>query len=425
MATPVFCGILVLGLRLLLAASPTEAVDVCHAQSTCASQGCVPIPTSLEPIWPSVNADIGWNPGGPCGTKWCGALRCPCGNPLGIDVCEGGGGGGSCNCGPGDPEPCEYTPDFLSAHLLGDASAVEEPVQEPPALPLFAPATGAALDPGHADSLARIREFYRDLRSIHVQATVWIRLPERTGTGELEYWADGGRYRLSTTATPSLGLASDIEAAYDLEQYQLLLKNDSVLVLRRQDPRQLPAPFPNVLFLPVAFLGFEDDACYACEPTVVSSADAERWTARAGAARQASGSSGSEVEILIPGTQLAGEPFYYRVLLARRAGFVNGIELVRGEGEVFRRIALTRYKPVPGTRQRFPWHIVVTDFDAEGGLAGEIHYTIKSMEANAPVAAERFRIPMAEAARVIDEDARAILKHPQLGNGSRRRGCGG
>ena len=279
---------------------------------------------------------------------------------------------------------------------------------------LYMPAAGGrAVSPRHLVALERLRQFYAEIRSVHLDAGAWIWNPTRSGEGTYEYWADGEKYRLRSTADPRLGLAQNVEAAWDLDKFQTHYLEESRLHLREQNLGKVPAAFENPFFLPVSFLTADDDTCPTCETTLKLVMDETRWAARVGLARSVPAGR-SRVNLTLPGGQLAGKPYYHRVLVDTRRNEVLRMELVRPDGRVFGAIDFSRFAPVAGSAIPFPHHIVLTSFDEQGQRSGGVHFMVKTLELNRPIEPERFTLAAADARIVIDEDARTFLKHPRL-----------
>jgi hypothetical protein len=280
--------------------------------------------------------------------------------------------------------------------------------------PLYLPEEGSRELAGrYQGTLDRLRGFYKNLRAAHLEAGVWLNFPHRTGEGAFEYWLEGQKYRSRSTADARLGLASGLVSAYDGERYQLLFEADSRLSLYREPPTQVPAPFMNPLYLPVAFLSPEGDSCPACELTLDAIADETRWQARVGEARGVV-KKGEEGKLILPGGDLQGRPFYYRVTILPNRDLVSKIEYVRPGGKVFRVVDFTRYLRVKGSTYPFPHHIYLTGLDDDGKRMISLHFMVKSLETNIPVEPEKFTIPLSEVRTVIDEDQPTFLQHPQL-----------
>src|SRR6185295_11121656 len=375
---------------------------------------CLPVPTSLRPLSTLGNNDDGFNPGGACGTYSCyRLLRCPCGNALSSSVClDGGGGGGACDCGPNSGGgPCSYSVDDLNKMLdSGKSKSAGHPKSA-----LSAPAQLYLPDIGtreaasrYLDVLKRLRSFYQKIATSSLEAKVSVNFPDRAGEGMVVYQADKEKYRLRSMADPRLGLADGLESAFDGNSYQLFYLADSRLSLHRENPGQVPGPFPNPFFLPVSFLGAAGDACDVCDLSVREIVADSLWLPRENAARGQETGSGSF--LILPGGSLNDQPFYFRLTISAD-GLLSRVESVFSNGDVFRSLDLLKYQPVPGSSQLFPRHIVWNAFDESGQRLGDIHYMITNLQVNAPIEAKSFSIPFRDAKTVIDEDKATFLKH--------------
>ena len=75
----------------------------------------------------------------------------------------------------------------------------------------------------YARSSRRFGSFYLSIQSVHLKARAEITRTEaleprrsaRVGTGTIEYWEIGDRFRRNTRTSPQLGLIDDMDAAYD------------------------------------------------------------------------------------------------------------------------------------------------------------------------------------------------------------------
>lgn len=288
----------------------------------------------------------------------------------------------------------------------------------PPAVPtsLYLPRVGTREDGTRGEAaLRRLRDFYKNLSDVSLKAGAWIWKPDRSGEGDFEYATSGAKYRLKVTLDPRLGFASGLEAAYDGETYQILSLDDSRLSLWREDPGLIPSPLPNPLFLPVAFLGAQDDACSPCDLSVSAVLDEKRWAARVGAARGIPAKAGT-LELLLPGGTLQGEPYYFRVIVFPKRNLVQRIELIRQGGQILSSLDLESYQRSRGASQPFPHHIVLTGWNEKSQRTASIHYMITDLQVNPPPSLDpaRFTISQDLANIVIDESRRSFLKHPNL-----------
>jgi len=266
----------------------------------------------------------------------------------------------------------------------------------------------------YSGALDRLRSFYQALSSVELDATISIWLPQRSGQGTLRYAASGDKYHLRATSDRELGLSFDVEMAYNLDKHQLLNMSMSTLSLYGAAPSFMPAPFPNPLFLPVAFLGMSDESCGGCQPTVKDIAN--RWQSRMGSSF-VTDETPSGPALLVGGAQLQGQPFFYRVYFAGSdRPVVSRIDMVRSNGRVMEQVVFQDYRAVEGGV--FPYHLSVSALSEEGKTLGSIEYTIQYLRLNATVPPDQFTLRFTQVNIVIDEDAHAFLKHPSLNKGA-------
>jgi hypothetical protein len=323
--------------------------------------------------------------------------------------------GAACDCGHlSGQAPCEYSASELNQILdSSKASRLHAEVSHQPET-LFAPDIGSReVAARFVGTLNRLRGFYGSLTAVHLETGAWVNFPERTGEGSFEYWLAGQKYRARWAADARLGIVTGLVAAYDGDHYQLFFEDDSRLSLYKEPPAQVPAPFTNPFYLPVAFLSSEGDNCPACELSLAAIADEKRWRARVDEARGLP-EKGGEGILILPGGRLEGRPFYFQLTLLPQRDLVSKIEYVRPSGQVFRVVELTQYQRVPGTAYPFPHHILLTGFDDEGKRVASLHFMVKSLQVNQPIEPTKFTIPFSEVRTVIDEDQAIFLQHPQL-----------
>lgn len=402
-----------------------SAQFTCHTDVlTCAplEPACIKSPTSFVPVTLVANTGEGWNAGGACGTKSCLLFgifpsRCPCGNPLSTSVCGVSAGGGGCReCGAGIP--CDTSPEVLNRMLQPvdqDQLAAWSRPSIPPVAPrsAYVPAGGSRVVALRTERALRdLVAFYENLRSVRFRATVWAWRPDRSSEGSFAYAAQGDRAFASASIDPRFGLAPAIETAFDGATYQLFYPEDKRLHLSRRPKGAAPFPFPNPLFLPVGFLGWEDDDCSPCIPTRDSILDPARWQARVGAATGRETKEGPVLEL--PGGNAGGEAYFFRIEIDGQTSQVRQIELVRPGGRVLTRLELLDYRTPEGSFFAFPWHIVIAGLGESGESLAELHYTVQELGVNIDLPRERFRIAPERALMIIDEDQRIFLKHPQL-----------
>src|SRR6266567_8813613 len=130
---------------------------------------------------------------------------------------------------------------------------------------------------------------YSKLRSIHfiAHAAIWV-VPhddQVRGTGEFEFWAAADRYRVRCVTSRQLGLASDLEIAFDGDRWQMFEHEHGLLALKKGDNPMMVLALPNPLFLPLDFLSLQTDTCPICAVRLTDLQDPSFWSRRTQTAR--------------------------------------------------------------------------------------------------------------------------------------------
>lgn len=421
------CGFFLIFLCLAIAvASPAGAqcYDEALACKPADDETCKQLPTSLRPMSDkkTLVGFSGWTQS----TANCGATFSfppdPCGKKLSGDHCDGTAqppGGGSCCRGLG----CEYSVTELSESLLGAAVETGEESWELPLSELPSKLwTGSS-----AVAASKVEEAFRELRgifsgwsSLRIQADVAVWLDRSggvTGEGSVDFWQRGDMYRERISVDPRLGLASNVDLAFDGATFWRQLESGGILSLSTFGLGPTPGPVANPLFLPVAFLS-RNETCLVCDLQVLTIRAEERWRDSLSRARLLRG--GDSPLYVFPGSADLTDPYAYRVKLLP-SGLPRRIELVRANGVAFLRIELSHFLPADYAGRprfevpRFPRHIVISSLEGESEeVRATVHYHVRSMILDPDIPPEQFTIDGSGARMVIDEDHRILLKHPQL-----------
>jgi hypothetical protein len=227
------------------------------------------------------------------------------------------------------------------------------------------------------EDMPRSWRLYDAVASVHMQAEVTIAQKGMVGKGSFEYWAEGSKYRIKCQMDPQLGLMSDVDYAFDGENFQFLLHDADTLSIKAGDSRELPSAVPNPFFLPVSYLDPDDDDCRTCALKLRDVKENPRV--------YRSRSKGG-----VPVTLRASD---------------TGIEWLRKDGSVF--ISISYDRPVD---EGFPRRIGLAAFQGSLKLT-EAEFLIRVLEINTAIPPETYQIPTDVAARVWDErDAHAELR---------------
>jgi hypothetical protein len=283
--------------------------------------------------------------------------------------------------------------------------------------------TSADVKKPFQESLDRLREQYRGISSIHMQATahVWrteeYGHPEKEGAGysQFEYWASGDRYRVRTATDPQLGLAPDMDVAFDGELFQFYLHANSHLSIQAGDRPEFLTAVPNPFFLPFFHLERSSDECMPCPLRLSDLEDDSHWTRRMGAAsavaRMVAGPEGEVVFEIPAGRQrLETEVSVFRVHLAGNAGreLPKRIERVDSSGKLVTSLDFGEFRQEgPVT---VPLDIQLRSFDKSGREIMRTHYEIELLEINQSIDADAFVIDHSSIDHVFDVDSNSWIK---------------
>jgi hypothetical protein len=338
-----------------------------------------------------------------------------CGRPVMNYVCEDND---ACGCDPFAPDPCPYVP----IQRLNSSLRVPDPESliTQSAYPLeVAAALGAGRGPSARnrpatqEDVAPVQDLLRflaGLSSVTFDCVASLQSADAGGRGRYEYRAAGDLFRYRVATAPHVGKFTDVEVAYDGDLYQSYRADMGLLSLRREVLRQAPAALPNPLFLPVSFLGLFGDGCPACEYFLSDFASGS-WEPVLSRLYVAQAKEAGLTTVLVPGSELEGQPTYYRIEIAD--GRIVRIWHSSAERDLSR-VLLDRYQQAQGTSLTFPHHIVLTYYDQRGEAADRVAYWFERLRFNEPVDSSLFTIPTEGIPIVLDEDGPRFLKHPQV-----------
>lgn len=271
------------------------------------------------------------------------------------------------------------------------------------------------------DSLARMRAQYESIESVHLLASANIFLandPEGTealGKGSFEYWAQADRYRMDCRTPPRLGLAPDVDVAFDGQLLQLLLREMNTLSIRSGDARQQPVALPNPLFLPLDFVSPRGPDCDGCALRLTDLQTLELWDERVRQARPevlAAPGQGGRRSLSIPGGMVDGEPTRYRLSVegGGRAARLRRIDRLDAAGRLLATVEMDGFRTVRGAAIDFPHEIrvkVLAPGSEESAM--ELEYHVETLEVNVALPDEVFTLEPGEGVRVWDSDAHRFL----------------
>lgn len=255
------------------------------------------------------------------------------------------------------------------------------------------------------------------VRSVHMRASFKLTThggARRSGTGTLEYWEEGERYRVTSKVDPGLGLAMDTDMAFDGQNLYFVSYQDGkkILSVSRQDVRARPTNLPVPLFLPMDFLSPGRDECNGCVLRLKDVSTDALWGTRLADAKVLRG-SGLSTELQIPGGHYHRRPVHFRVRTQK--GQVERIERVIDGGEPLASIDFSEFKTLTTGRGSltFPHRHLLRARDDRRGAILEADIRVESLEVDPRLTPETFRIDLKEMDVAWDSEKRTFLKTSQ------------
>jgi len=285
----------------------------------------------------------------------------------------------------------------------------------------------SAVDDGKGKSardLEELHQKYARVRSVHMIATAKINIYEgqvREGTGTVEYWAEGNRYRSNCRTDPQLELLSDIDTAYDGSRFYYLDHGNGLLSYRAEDEEKSFGALPNPFFLPVDFFTNDMDDCAFCRlrlkdfhsRTTHWDKQKEKISIRSKGKEQATQLDFTEVEM--PGEVIDKKNSKFRLHLTANAnGLAHATKIERLQPDDRPLTSIESSDFISTLVGEFPRHIQVQAFDAQSTVVMQVNYQIEVLEVNQPIDNSVFKIKDDEAKGVWDSDERKFIKEKPL-----------
>ncbi len=289
----------------------------------------------------------------------------------------------------------------------------------------FALSAQAGLSTGNTDLavLRGLQRSYAAIESVQLEASIhmWLRgtqddpFPATIGNGTYAFWGAGAQYRIRTELDEDLGLAGNLDLAYDGRQFQIHDFATDTLSYQTSDTRALPISIPNPLFLAIDFINRDNDACPACSTLLGDMGDRAHWNQRLQDTQSIT--RGGATAVRVPGGTYQGTAFHFEVTLA---DFPQGrlpaqIDRYADDGRIMARVVLHEYELVRVGRVEIPvarrLSIASADFEGDRQQNMFADIDITTLEINNNLPSDAFAIDIANAGTVWDGDQGRFLKH--------------
>ena len=272
-------------------------------------------------------------------------------------------------------------------------------------------------DSRKASDLSALHRQFQQLSSLHFRAQVEI-LPGPGAVepdclcvvepvaGEIQYWAEGNRYRILSTIEGDCYSWAQSEVAYDGRQFQLLRSDGTLIQSVRDDPRTVLPVVPNPLLELLQFMHPLTDANQYLRTRMVDvqkdSPPESFWRARWQPVRQ-QGVSGLERAVFPGGTYLS-DVYEYNVY-ARPGQHDRPVRIdrVTTEGRLLSSSRFDAWVDVPGRGGKvtsWPFHVTMIGYDRRGTEAVRVDYFLYDVAVDRSYSSDIFRVQPAKAKRI-------------------------
>lgn len=266
-------------------------------------------------------------------------------------------------------------------------------------------------------TLEKVISTFAKMNSVHMEASVRVFISadltddseDILKNGTFSFWEYDGRFRIKSEIDPRLGLAANMEFAFDGVHYQNVLTEDSVLSIYTEDQHRYSTAVPNPLFLLVDFLSPDKSECPGCVLFLKDFQNESTWSSRMVKARE-SVSKSSERQVLVPGGFANGVGIIYRISFTDDK-LIHKIDQLAAGGDRLTSLDFHHYRPVKEGGPLFPRSVTATVFTADGEVAARIVYAIETLEVGDPISFDVFSINPEKLDVVLDGDTGDYVKY--------------
>lgn len=275
----------------------------------------------------------------------------------------------------------------------------------------------------HFQALDKFRKDFASIETVHFLATAQISLnagsEQITGEGQIEYWAQGNRYRINCKISDNLkkaGLVRNLDMAFDGNRFYFLDYQSEILSFGQQEPSYSILALPNPFFLPLDFISSDDDNCENCRLKLSDIKNPPAiWAERSKSITEISSAtiSGKKMsEIRMPGGKLQQKQYEFRIKLAGNTeenSYPKQIDKVALDGKKLVSLTFSDFTQPANNSLKIPKLISIDAFDESGKAAMKTVFTFREIEINQPIKESHFQISPSEAKQLWDSDRRKFV----------------
>lgn len=274
----------------------------------------------------------------------------------------------------------------------------------------------------YVNALEKLRGEYANVKTVEMDANVTIDIIKTnstvSGTGRINYVAQDNKYKYLCSVSENLqneGLMRDVDILFNGTKFYFYDHESKIVSYQASEEVRLPSALPNPFFLPIEFLGNDDDSCEGCKMRLQDVKMPIRWAKRVSSISEISTESNNELTyslIQMPGGDLNKIPYNYLVRLAgESADKLQPISIARiKENRIpLVEVLLSDLRTVQGINAKIPYTIEVGARDDTGRLVMKVVFTITNLKINQTLGDGLLSTNFAGAERYWDSDAKNFV----------------
>lgn len=274
----------------------------------------------------------------------------------------------------------------------------------------------------YVSAIERLRIEYSNINTVELDADVTIQIfrgnSTIVGSGLVTYRAQGNKYKYACSISDNLrgeGLMRNVDVLFDGAKFYFYDHEAKIVSFQSSEEVRLPTALPNPFFLPLDFLGTDDDSCEGCKMRLQDVNQPLRWPKRSTSISEISAENNNGVFnnlIKMNGGTLDKVTYDFRVRMVGEPQTMQPVSVarVKTDGSPLVEILSNDLRNVPGIGVKIPYLIEVGARDETGKVVLRAVYTIKNLKINQTLANDVFAQNFAGAEQRWDSDAKAFVK---------------
>jgi hypothetical protein len=205
----------------------------------------------------------------------------------------------------------------------------------------------------------------------------------------------------------------DFDVLYDGDLFYSFDRESKIVSFQKKEEVRLPTALPNPFFLPIHFLGIDDDSCQQCKMRLKDVRDSTNWETRSGSfslLRTDSNNGSIHSVVKLDAGSLHGIAYDYRLRLvgAPDSLQLTSIARTKADGTPVAEVLLRDFRDVRNFNPKVAHQLEIGARDDAGRLALHADYRINKLRINEGTAKAAFAPSFPGAEKYWNSDARSF-----------------